>query len=59
MLSINYSQNINYYLKDNESFADVSTENFTFTCRVAGMENEKETLILLMDFLKHPVCGLV
>jgi len=50
LLSINFSQNINFYNKDNESFSDVKVKNFTFTCRVGGMENNKETIILLHGF---------
>ena len=50
MLSMNFSQNINFYNKDNESFADVKTKEFTFTCRVGGMENDKETIFLLHGF---------
>lgn len=50
MLSMNFSQNINFYNKDNESFADVKTKDFIFTCRVGGMENDKETIFLLHGF---------
>ena len=50
MLSMNFAQNINFYNKDNESFADVKTKDFTFTCRVGGMENDKETIFLLHGF---------
>ena len=50
MISLNYSQNIIFYDKENESFADVKTEEFTFTCRVGGMENYKETIFLLHGF---------
>ena len=50
MLSMNFSQNINFYNKDNESFADVKTKDFTFTCRVGGMENDKGTIFLLHGF---------
>lgn len=47
---MSFTQNINFYNKNNESFADVETNNFTFTCRVGGMENDKETVILLHGF---------
>tara|TARA_B100001142_G_C14183863_1_gene597269 strand:- start:56 stop:958 length:903 start_codon:yes stop_codon:yes gene_type:complete len=50
LLSINFSQNIKFYDKDNESFADVKTMDFTFTCRVGGMENDKGTIFLLHGF---------
>ena len=45
-----FSQNINYYDKDGESFADVSVDKLTFTCRVSGMENDGEAVILLHGF---------
>jgi pimeloyl-ACP methyl ester carboxylesterase len=45
-----FSQNINYFDKNNESFADVNTGEFTFTCRVSGMDNNKGTIILLHGF---------
>ena len=47
---MNFAQNINFYNKDNESFADVKTKDFIFTCRVGGMENDKETIFLLHGF---------
>ena len=50
MLSMNFAQNINFYNKNNESFVDVKTENFTFTCRVGGIGNDKETIFLLHGF---------
>ena len=50
LLSMNFAQNINFYNKDNESFADVKTKDFIFTCRVGGMENDKETIFLLHGF---------
>ena len=50
MLSISFSQNITFYDKGNESFADVNIQEFTFTCRVGGMENDKETIFLLHGF---------
>ena len=45
-----FAQNINYYDKDGESFADVSVDEFTFNCRVSGMENDGEAVILLHGF---------
>ena len=50
LLSMNFAQNIKFYNKDNESFSDVKVNNFTFTCRVGGMDNKKETIILLHGF---------
>jgi len=45
-----FAQNINYYDKDGESFADVSVDELTFTCRVSGMENDGKAVILLHGF---------
>ena len=45
-----FTQNTNYFDKNNESFADVNTGEFTFTCRVSGMDNNKGTIILLHGF---------
>ncbi len=45
-----FTQNINYYDTDGETFADVSVDKFTFTCRVSGMENDGEAVILLHGF---------
>ena len=45
-----FAQNINYYDKDGESFADVSVDELTFTCRVSGMQNDGEAVILLHGF---------
>ena len=45
-----FAQNINYYDKDGESFADVSVDELTFTCRVSGMENDGGAVILLHGF---------
>ena len=45
-----FAQNINYYDIDGESFADVSVDELTFTCRVSGMENDGEAVILLHGF---------
>ena len=45
-----FAQNINYYDKDGESFADVSVDELTFTCRVSGIKNDGEAVILLHGF---------
>ena len=50
LLSMSFTQNIDFYNKNNESFADVKTKDFTFTCRVGGMENDKGTIFLLHGF---------
>jgi pimeloyl-ACP methyl ester carboxylesterase len=50
ILSVNFAQNIEYYEKDDEQFANVKIDNLTFTCRIAGMENTRETIILLHGF---------
>jgi len=50
LLSMSFTQNINFYNKNNESFADVKINDFTFTCRVGGMENDKGTIFLLHGF---------
>tara|TARA_Y100001970_G_scaffold195726_1_gene237927 strand:+ start:675 stop:1550 length:876 start_codon:yes stop_codon:yes gene_type:complete len=47
---MNFSQNINFYNINNESFADVHIDNFIFTCRVGGIGNDKETIFLLHGF---------
>ena len=47
---MSFTQNINFYNKNNESFADVKINDFTFTCRVGGMENDKGTIFLLHGF---------
>ena len=45
------SQEVKFFNQDNESFADVTTKNnLTFTCRVSGLENTGETVILLHGF---------
>ncbi|MBC8256853.1 MAG: alpha/beta hydrolase [Candidatus Marinimicrobia bacterium] len=48
--SMAIAQNINYYDADGESFADVIVNELTFTCRVAGMENDGDAVILLHGF---------
>ena len=45
-----FSQDINYYEKGGESFADVKVDNFTFKCRVSGIDNDGEAIILLHGF---------
>jgi len=45
-----FAQNINYYDIDGESFADVSVDELTFTCRVSGMENDGEAVIFTAWF---------
>ena len=47
---MSFSQNINYYNKNNQTFADVKTGNLIFTCRVAGMDNDKGNIFLLHGF---------
>ena len=45
------AQNISYYTNDGENFADViTTEGFVFTCRVGGLENNGDVVILLHGF---------
>ena len=45
------TQKIRYYTNTDENFADVFiTRNLTFTCRVGGMKNTGETVILLHGF---------
>ena len=50
LCSMAFAQNINYYDKDGESFADVSVDELTFTCRVSGIKNDGEAVILLHGF---------
>jgi len=47
---MSFTQNISFYDMDGESFADVNLDNFTFNCRVSGVENEGEAVILLHGF---------
>ena len=47
---MSFSQNISFYDMDGESFADVRLDNLTFNCRVAGVENKGEAVILLHGF---------
>jgi pimeloyl-ACP methyl ester carboxylesterase len=44
------AQSINYYDTDGESFADVKVNDLTFTCRVSGLENTGDAVILLHGF---------
>ncbi|RMZ49044.1 alpha/beta hydrolase [Candidatus Marinimicrobia bacterium PRS2] len=48
--SMAIAQSINYYDTDGESFADVKVNDLTFTCRVSGMENTGDAVILLHGF---------
>ncbi len=51
IISTLMSEEVNFFNQDNESFADVTTKNnLTFTCRVSGLENTGETVILLHGF---------
>ena len=51
IISMLMSEEVNFFNQDNESFADVTTKNnLTFTCRVSGLENTGETVILLHGF---------
>jgi pimeloyl-ACP methyl ester carboxylesterase len=45
-----FTQNILLYEKDGESFADVKVNDLTFTCRVSGLENTGDAVILLHGF---------
>ena len=47
---MSFTQNISFYDKDGESFADVNLDNFTFNCRISGIENQGESVILLHGF---------
>ena len=44
------AQHTKYYKKEDENFADVSIGNLTFTCRVSGLDNDGQTVILLHGF---------
>ena len=51
VISMLISEEVKFFNQDNESFADVTTKNnLTFTCRVSGLENTGETVILLHGF---------
>ena len=47
---MSFTQDIHYYEKDGESFADVKVDNFTFNCRVDGLNNTGDAIILLHGF---------
>ena len=44
------AKEINYYNNDGESFADVKINDLVFNCRVAGLENSGDAIILLHGF---------
>lgn len=50
IISITLAEDIKYYEKSGERFADVTAGNLTFSCRVAGLDNDGETVILLHGF---------
>jgi len=50
MCSMLFTQNINYYDKNGESFADVKAADLIFNCRIAGMDNPGDAVILLHGF---------
>ena len=51
IISMLISEEVKFFNQDNESFADVTIgNNLTFTCRVSGLENTGETVILLHGF---------
>ena len=45
-----FTQNIHYYNTDGESFADVKVNGLSFTCRISGMDNDGDAVILLHGF---------
>ena len=45
-----FTQNINYYDKGGESFADIRIEDFVFHCRISGIDNIGDAVILLHGF---------
>ena len=47
---MSFSQNISFYDKDGESFAYINLDKFIFNCRVSGIENKGEAVILLHGF---------
>ena len=49
-ISMIMAQNIRYYEKNSENFADVTVNELTFNCRVSGLDNSGETIILLHGF---------
>ena len=44
------SSTINYYQDDGESFAKVDANSLSFTCRIAGLDNKGDAVILLHGF---------
>ncbi len=55
-------QSVSFYEKNDESFADVKiSENLIFTCRVGGLKNNGETVVLLHGFpeTSHMWKGLI
>ena len=50
MMTLSFSKEINYYNNDGESFADVKINDLVFNCRVAGLENSGDVIILLHGF---------
>ena len=49
-LSFSISENINIYSTDQEDFANIVVDNFTFSARVAGINNDGDPIILLHGF---------
>ena len=45
-----FANNIEYYSKDDESFAKIEANGLTFTCRVSGLDNSGDVVILLHGF---------
>ena len=44
-------QDISFYEDNDESFADIKiNESLTFTCRVGGLQNKGDTVVLLHGF---------
>ena len=50
LMTISFSKEIHYYNNDGESFADVKINDLVFNCRVAGLENSGDAIILLHGF---------
>ena len=42
-----FSNNIQYYSEEDESFADIEANDLTFKCRVSGLDNTGDGVILL------------
>ena len=45
-----FTQNISYYENEGESFADVRVKDLIFNCRVGGIENGGDPVVLLHGF---------